>query len=126
MKTTHAIDWSVIEDLRTGEPDDDEFIRQHMKHFDSHARALLDSLDDAYERGDIEGLQLTSHSLAGAASSIGAGDLRHLCLSLEEFSESGDFLVIQGILDAIHFELDRVETELGHNESVPYAPALPL
>lgn len=74
--------------------------------------AQLESINEAFGAGDLEGLRRAAHSLKGGSGNIGAADLSALCARLEAQAREGEVDALPGTLDAVCSELGAVRAEV--------------
>lgn len=99
------LDPQVIDALRQlnqdGEPD---LLREVLTVFLDDAPQRVRAMAEAVASGDARALERSAHALKGAAGSIGAHALQHLCRDLEQMGRKGDTSTA-----AAHFEAFRAE-----------------
>ncbi len=105
MDTQAAIDPAWFESLRTKRPD---FLRRLFEVFMREEPRRLDALADALAAADMEQVRYLSHSLKGAAATMGATGVKDYCLQVEMAAKAGDLPAAKALLPDLRLEMDRV------------------
>lgn len=106
-----TVSLTKLAELKALSPDR-KFVHELVGVFMDDATALLQKLETADERGDLQEMKNLAHSFKGSAASIGAQGLCEISAQLNQLSinkpagDSGD------LLRSLHKELERVEKEL--------------
>jgi CheY-like chemotaxis protein/HPt (histidine-containing phosphotransfer) domain-containing protein len=85
-----TVDFMVIEDLRSMQGDDHEFLSRLIGTFFAQTDPLLDRMDDAAKRGDAEALWQASHKLKGGCAVLGIKNLAGIAYGLELQGRAGN------------------------------------
>ena len=91
---------------------DTRFVREVVGVFMDDATSLLQQMESAEERGDIQATKRLAHSFKGSVASIGAQRLYDIVSELGHASVAGSVERRAHLLESLHAELDKVEEEL--------------
>ncbi|MBI5566599.1 MAG: PAS domain S-box protein [Chloroflexi bacterium] len=84
------IDWSMLNDLRALQAEDEpDFALEMISLYLDNAPQLIDTIRQAIVTGDAPGLQRSAHTLKGSSASLGAQRMATLCLDLEKLGRDG-------------------------------------
>ena len=81
---------SALDDLLFLIGDDPEFLDKLIRTFIESTVPMLDELDSACARGDVETIRSLTHRLHGSVSNFGAPKLELLCQQLEKLPAGVD------------------------------------
>ncbi len=73
---------------------------------------LIEDMRQAVERGTLDDLRRSAHTLKGNSSQVGATRLSGLCFELEQAAKAGRLDGAGGMIERIQAEFTCVETEL--------------
>jgi two-component system sensor histidine kinase RpfC len=91
---------------------DASFVHDLVGVFIEDATGLLQQMESAGERRDLEELRRLSHSFKGSAASIGAQQLYDVCARINRLGINDSPERIGELLNGVHRELDKVKKEL--------------
>jgi two-component system, sensor histidine kinase and response regulator len=114
--TASAIDWNVVASLvrdldRSGQ-DDGGALGEMIAEFRLESTTRLRMLRDAVEHGDGVALQRMAHSLRGAASALGAHEVRDLASNLEQLEPDSYVGAANMIIPSLERALERATAAL--------------
>ncbi|MBF0381901.1 MAG: PAS domain S-box protein [Magnetococcales bacterium] len=104
-----SIDMAVIEQLKKDFDDDIEPI---VQSFLTNLPLNLDTIVDAFAKGDLNGVSKAAHKLKGTSLIVGAQKLADMNKQMEAIDKSGQALDGQNLLSNILKEAKAVEKEL--------------
>lgn len=79
-----SIDTEALASIRSLEADyGDELLKQVIKTYLDNGRKLMETLENAWNTGDIKAIRMTSHTLKSSSSQVGAHNLAELCRNVE-------------------------------------------
>ncbi len=83
-----AVDYSILDELCSSTSEDPlGRLQKYVGLFSSSTQALIEKLDVALAKQDVNEIELVTHSLKSASGTIGATKLPSLCLKLEGMTE---------------------------------------
>ncbi len=103
-----AVDADTVAMLR----EDGSLLLELRDLFLTEAADQLSKMSEALRQNDAEALAMAAHRLKGSAVTFGAEELRQLCVELEEAAKSGSFGGIDGMIQQVQAECDRVKLAL--------------
>jgi len=96
-----SIDAKALASIRSLEADyGDELLKQVIKTYLDNGGKLMETLEHAWDIGDIKAIRMTSHTLKSSSSQVGAHNLAELCRNVENearnniYDVSGQSLVV--------------------------------
>jgi HPt (histidine-containing phosphotransfer) domain-containing protein len=114
-----------LTEIRERLMDDDDAVVQVIETFIRDTPAELTRLRESLVSGDMAGATLRSHSIKGAASSVGAHRVREVALGMEEACRSGeDADRVMAMLPHLERELEQFKLLVG--KMGPNAPSVPF
>jgi PAS domain S-box-containing protein len=90
----------------------EEFLVEVIDTFLDDAPALISTLKASHERGDVEGLRRTAHSLKSNGHTFGAKQFADLCRELEERAKQGELAGASELVNRIDHEYIALEYAL--------------
>ncbi len=104
---------SVVDaDTITALREDGSLLRELRDLFLTEAADQLSKMAEARRQSDGKALAMAAHRLKGSAVTFGAEELRRLCVELEEAAKSGSFGDLEGRIQHVQAECDRVKLAL--------------
>jgi len=85
-----AVDWKVIEQLRSRKRDGRSGFDRLLPIFVDDARQIVDGLRAAAAAGDAEAVRLAAHKIKGSASVLGSREIKHLSQVMLERAGEGE------------------------------------
>ena len=107
-----TLDPAVIQGLRDLAGEETKLVRDVIDQFLKDAPKRLAALSAAAKEGDAKGLEKASHALKGASGNIGAKALWAICEEIEERARKGDAEKVDGPLEALNEEFEKLRGEL--------------
>lgn len=92
---------------------DEELLEEMLEIFMKYTSGQLQRMRQAWEAGDVAGMQIEAHSLQGASGSISAEALQKVALELEMAGKNCPADQAGVLLKAIIQEFDRLQEFLG-------------
>jgi two-component system, sensor histidine kinase and response regulator len=86
-------------------------------------RSRLDTVAEAWQKGDAPAVERAAHTLKGGSGSMGAKGMSGLCAQLEDVGTSGDLSQGSQLLGRIREESGRAERALEAEVSGKVIPA---
>jgi len=84
--TDEPVDWIMLMEVADG---DTEFAEELIDTFIHSGDLVLAQIRDAVERGDLDAISRSAHSLKGASANIRAAPLSSVAAELEEAARAG-------------------------------------
>jgi HPt (histidine-containing phosphotransfer) domain-containing protein len=103
-----AVDADTIATLR----EDGSLLRELRDLFLTEAADQLGKMAEARRQSDAKVLAMAAHRLKGSAVTFGAEELRRLCVELEQAAQSGSLGDLEGMIQQVQAECDRVKLAL--------------
>ncbi len=91
---------------RTG--GDREFLNELIGMFLENTPEQINSLAGAAQKGDVESIEGSAHSIKGSASNRSADSIAFLAEAIEKMARSGDISTISPILEKLKDEMKRL------------------
>jgi len=88
---------------------DQDLAEKVLKIFLEQTPKQILGIKDALESGDLPGVEFLSHSIKGASSNIGAGQLQAVACDIETQAHSGDITHMTSRVDDLQKELNRLK-----------------
>ncbi len=92
---------------------DEHLLDEIVQMFAGEYPTTMNSIREAIEGGNAEGLTYCAHSLKGMASSVGGRGVSEAADQLERLARAGDLGAAPAMVDALEHELNRLVTALG-------------
>ena len=105
-----SLEAGAVEDLR--ELGGEEFLVEVIDTFLDDAPTLISTLKASHERGDVEELRRTAHSLKSNGQTFGAKQFADLCRELEERAKQGELAGASELVNRIDDEYVALEYAL--------------
>ena len=86
---TDGLDVGRLDELRDLEPGDTRYLDRAIGNFVTNTPTTMDTIREAYEKGDTETLRQVSHKLAGGALNLGVSNAGQIAQQIELAIETG-------------------------------------
>ena len=106
------IDQSSLQKLLELIGNDNAALAELIDSFLIEAPALVDTLEQAETKNDLESMRRAAHTLKSSARDFGALDLGEYCAALEAQCKASEVVDAPGQIARITQEFDSVRTEL--------------
>lgn len=106
------LDHAIVDDLKSLSIPEDPFFDEQILLFTARCAALLDALAAGLAHGDPTRLRTTAHAMAGTAATIGATQLRDLCVTLERRCRDHAIEEAPALLQRINVAFGEAESAL--------------
>ena len=117
MTDNNILDLSIIEGIRAlGNEGDIPFLNQIVELFYSETTKLINKIKQNYSEGDIESLQVNSHTIKGASANIGAVELSGIGAEIENICKGKSLTNIDNLIVKLEDCFER--TKLALNEEL--------
>lgn len=112
MSDAPVIDPQAIENLRSLDPGNDEFLREIVGIFLDDTPRRIEELEQSLTANDIPKFTRAAHSIKGSAANLGAMALRNVAESLEHQSRTTGLADVPALLASLKLEFGRANAEL--------------
>jgi HPt (histidine-containing phosphotransfer) domain-containing protein len=89
--------------------DDTELLQELLEIFKGSYKADLHLIKDGIQKGDTKQVYSASHSIKGAAASLGIDGIREIAMGIEVDSRNGSLVVAKGKVQALEDMLLQLE-----------------
>ena len=108
-----TIDISVLNALKSlNGSSNDEIVTRIVKIYINNAGDLMRKLEQAFEKNDIAGIRMASHTLKSSSHQVGAHKFAELCRIIENDARAETYDQTGATLDVLRQQLDRTYDEL--------------
>ena len=88
---------------------DPGIFKEILNDFIDPSRLIIDEMDNGWKERSAKNIRFAAHKLKSAASSIGAGKLAELCLSLETAGKEENWDIIDEGIPELSGLMDDIE-----------------